>query len=78
MTLAQPIDVADRQATQSHLDVIRRLQGLIDAALAPSLATLKAGPYALLDVPDYGNVGDSAIWAGEMACLRKNVGTPPA
>lgn len=76
MTLVEPMTATHGQATQSHLDVIRRLQGLIDAALAPSLAALKAGPYALLDVPDYGNVGDSAIWAGEIAWLKKNVGAP--
>lgn len=78
MTLVQSMNVADGQSAQSHLDVIHRLQGLIDTALAPSLATLKAGPYALLDVPDYGNVGDSAIWAGEVAWLDRNVGVPPA
>lgn len=65
-------------AAQTHLEVISRLQGLIDQALAPSLPALRAGPYALMDVPDHGNVGDSAIWAGEIAWLRKNVGTDPA
>ncbi len=78
MTLVQSMNVADGQSAQSHLDVISRLQGLIDTALAPSLATLKAGPYALLDVPDYGNVGDSAIWAGQIAWLKRNVGTSAA
>ncbi len=78
MTLVQPMTIANGQATQTHLEVINRLQGLIDAALAPSLATLKAGPYALLDVPDHGNVGDSAIWAGEVAWLDRNLGAAPA
>lgn len=63
---------------QSHLDVIARLQGLIDAALAPSLSALRAGPYALLDMPDHSNVGDSAIWAGEMAWLQRNVRKEPS
>ena len=63
---------------QSHLDVIERLQGLIDAALAPSLPALRAGPYALLDMPDHSNVGDSAIWAGEMTWLKRNVGKEPS
>ncbi|MDY0958558.1 polysaccharide pyruvyl transferase family protein [Sphingomonas sp. CFBP8993] len=27
-------------------------------------------PYALLDFPDHANVGDSAIWLGEIALLR--------
>lgn len=72
------MSTAEGQPAQSHLDVITRLQGLIDAALAPSLPALRAAPYALLDVPDHGNVGDSAIWAGEIAWLAKNVGTPAA
>lgn len=69
---------AAARAQQSHLDVITRLQKLIDEALAPSLPTLRAKPYALLDMPDYSNVGDSAIWAGEMAWLQRNVGKEPA
>jgi exopolysaccharide biosynthesis predicted pyruvyltransferase EpsI len=28
-------------------------------------------PYALVDFPNHSNVGDSAIWAGEIAYLRK-------
>ena len=28
------------------------------------------GNVALLDFPDHGNVGDSAIWLGEVACLQ--------
>lgn len=31
---------------------------------------VKHVPTALLDFPDYSNVGDSAIWAGEIAALR--------
>ena len=27
--------------------------------------------------PDHGNVGDSAIGAGDIAWLKKNVGAPP-
>ena len=30
------------------------------------------GPLALVDFPDHSNVGDSAIWLGEMAYLRKS------
>jgi pyruvyl transferase EpsO len=35
-------------------------------------------PLAILDFPDYRNVGDSAIWLGEMAYLRDHHGKPPA
>lgn len=33
-------------------------------------AVLPAGKIALVDFPDYSNVGDSAIWLGQMAYLR--------
>ncbi|MBB4154873.1 pyruvyl transferase EpsO [Sphingomonas jinjuensis] len=33
--------------------------------------------YALLDFPDHANVGDSAIWLGEMAMLRRITGRDP-
>ena len=34
-------------------------------------------PYALLDFPDHANVGDSAIWLGELALLREVTGRDP-
>lgn len=49
--------------------------GLLVPALAARFAetvdgVLPAGPLALVDFPDHSNVGDSAIWLGEMAYLR--------
>lgn len=76
MTSLTPTATVAPATAQTHLQVISRLQGLIDQALSPSLHTLRAGPYALLDYPDYGNVGDSAIWAGQIAWLAKNIGKP--
>lgn len=78
LVTANPSIPATVRIQQSHLDVIERLQGLIDTALAPSLPALQAGPYALLDMPDHSNVGDSAIWAGEMTWLKRNVGKEPS
>ena len=34
-------------------------------------------PYALVDFPNHANVGDSAIWAGEMAYFRRHAPRPP-
>ncbi|WP_298093134.1 polysaccharide pyruvyl transferase family protein [uncultured Sphingomonas sp.] len=34
--------------------------------------------YALVDFPDHANVGDSAIWLGEIAMLRAVTGRDPA
>jgi exopolysaccharide biosynthesis predicted pyruvyltransferase EpsI len=52
----------------SATDLIRRLQDTIEGALGPLLAGRSAS--ALLDFPSYGNVGDSAIWAGTVAYLH--------
>ncbi|WP_174888114.1 polysaccharide pyruvyl transferase family protein, partial [Novosphingobium pentaromativorans] len=38
--------------------------------------TIPTGPLALVDFPDHSNVGDSAIWLGEMAWLRAQGRTP--
>ncbi|WP_051010008.1 polysaccharide pyruvyl transferase family protein [Novosphingobium sp. PP1Y] len=38
--------------------------------------TIPAGPLALVDFPDHSNVGDSAIWLGEMTWLRAQGRTP--
>lgn len=78
MTSLTPTATVAPATAQTHLQVISRLQGLIDQVLAPSLPALRAGPYGLMDMPDHGNVGDSAIWAGEIAWLRKNLGSDPA
>lgn len=32
--------------------------------------TIGSGPHALLDFPNHGNVGDSAIWLGELQLLK--------
>lgn len=34
-------------------------------------------PYALLDFPDYCNIGDSAIYAGQMVFFDRHAGRPP-
>lgn len=60
-----------------HREVIDRLQAAIDAALATLLPQLAAEPFALLDFPDHGNVGDSAIWLGELAWLKRRAGRAP-
>jgi exopolysaccharide biosynthesis predicted pyruvyltransferase EpsI len=39
---------------------------------------VRRGPVALLDFPDYGNPGDSAIWLGARRCLSALGFDPPA
>lgn len=50
-----------------------RLQARLDESLVPLIGD---GPVALVDYPDHANVGDSAIWLGETAWLRKRGLTP--
>ena len=41
-------------------------------------AGVEPGPYALVDFPEYANVGDSAIWLGQIGSLRRYTGRSPA
>jgi exopolysaccharide biosynthesis predicted pyruvyltransferase EpsI len=54
------------------------LAGALRAGLGDAFAAaIPPGPVALVDFPDHSNVGDSAIWLGEMAWLKDN-GRMPA
>lgn len=55
--------------------LITRLQKTIDAILSQMLT---GEPVALVDYPNHPNVGDSAIWLGEIAYLQHRVGAYPA
>lgn len=57
------------KTSNTSLEVIERLQATIVSVLRDYQTDQ---PYALLDFPDHANVGDSAIWAGEMAYFRKH------
>ena len=52
---------------REDLDLIAALSARIEAVLAPALTDLSS--FALVDFPDHDNVGDSAIWLGEVAYL---------
>ena len=47
----------------------------IDEILSPIVKGINR--YSLFDFPSYSNIGDSAIWLGEMIYLRKSVGKTP-
>lgn len=55
--------------------MIDELRLALSAALSPKLP---AAPYALLDFPNHPNVGDSAIWLGELKILEALTGRKPA
>jgi exopolysaccharide biosynthesis predicted pyruvyltransferase EpsI len=55
----------DRQAGDWRV----RLSGEIDEVLGPLLPA--GAPCALVDFPNHSNVGDSAIWLGELEWLRR-------
>lgn len=50
------------------------------AEIATALGTLSrpGEPYALLDWPHHSNIGDSAIWLGEMVWAREQLGRMPS
>jgi pyruvyl transferase EpsO len=48
--------------------LVRELSGEIESTLRPLLAGVRK--VALLDYPNFPNVGDSAIWLGQIAWLR--------
>ncbi len=53
-----------------------RMSAEIDRCLSPLLEGYRS--YALLDFPDHMNIGDSAIYAGELAILDRQFGVPAA
>jgi exopolysaccharide biosynthesis predicted pyruvyltransferase EpsI len=61
--------------TETRHSLIARLQEAIHAALGEFVT---GEPFALVDFPDYRNVGDSAIWIGEMAYFRDRFGVAPS
>jgi len=67
-------EMADHR--ESRKDTIARLQRVIHDALSRYIDGSAAA--ALLDFPNYSNVGDSAIWMGEIAYLRRHHGIRPA
>jgi pyruvyl transferase EpsO len=59
----------------SHRAVIARLQQGIREVLAP---LAPSGRFALVDFPAHSNVGDAAIWLGELRAMREIFGAAPA
>lgn len=62
--------------TQQSETLNRTLADRYAQAVAPFVTP--GQPYALLDYPDYANIGDSAIYAGQLTALDAIVGQPPA
>jgi exopolysaccharide biosynthesis predicted pyruvyltransferase EpsI len=63
------------QAASSASEVISYQAKLIEAELARLLPP--GTPYAVVDFPNHQNVGDSAIWLGEMALLTRLMKSKP-
>ena len=62
--------------SESNLVLIARLRDMIHDCLKDYVSVDE--PLAILDFPDIRNVGDSAIWLGEMAYLKNRYGKRPA
>ena len=61
---------------ETSLALIPRMQNLVRDCLEDLISVDE--PLAIVDFPDHRNCGDSAIWLGEMACLRDQFGARPA
>ncbi|MBO9122648.1 MULTISPECIES: polysaccharide pyruvyl transferase family protein [unclassified Rhizobium] len=59
---------------ESNLTIINRLQGVIEKNLYDVFDPSER--YALLDFPNHYNIGDSAIWLGELAYFDKKRSRP--
>ncbi len=67
LTASTPIETTAR-TPQAH-DTVSSLKRRLEKILEPILP--RDNDYALLDFPNYSNVGDSAIWLGERRLLRR-------
>jgi exopolysaccharide biosynthesis predicted pyruvyltransferase EpsI len=61
---------------QSNLDLIAKLQGMIHDCLKDYISDDE--PVAMVDFPNYRNVGDSAIWLGQMTYLSSRFNKSPS
>lgn len=62
--------------TTTQTELIDTLQRRIDEAILPYVS--KPRDLILLDFPNHANVGDSAIYAGELAFFTKRLGVQPS
>jgi exopolysaccharide biosynthesis predicted pyruvyltransferase EpsI len=62
--------------TKTAKTLINQLQMTIKTALDPHMKGVSS--YALVDFPNHSNVGDSAIWLGELDFFRKEYRNIPA
>ncbi len=67
MTIAHPSIVPPQADKLSAVAIVAGLAARFERALD---SVLPPGPVALVDFPDHSNVGDSAIWLGEIAYLK--------
>ncbi|MYE03234.1 MAG: exopolysaccharide biosynthesis protein [Alphaproteobacteria bacterium] len=75
--LMLPAYVTDPSRERCGRDnAIEATAGYLQAVIAPLCRD--GGPYALLDFPDHSNVGDSAIFLGELVLLRRLFGRNPS
>lgn len=75
MTQSSQVKNSDASPMSDARTLIAALQSEINLVLSPYLVGVT--DYALLDFPDHTNVGDSAIWRGEVAYLTKKLGRSP-
>ena len=68
--------VPESKVGTGHTSLITALKEVIAVALKPYADVSQA--YALLDFPNHANVGDGAIWLGELAYFKSVLNSRPA
>ncbi|WP_162183542.1 polysaccharide pyruvyl transferase family protein [Halocynthiibacter namhaensis] len=72
----QETEMIGRLMTQTNTDYISGLQHQLNEVIASTCRGMTS--YALVDFPDHSNVGDSAIYLGELKLLREILQRDPA
>lgn len=70
-----PFTKAARHTSKHNYPIIEHLQKKLRQALADCLPV--GTDYAILDFPNYANIGDSAIYVGETILCRQHFGRKP-
>src|ERR1700680_802811 len=71
-----PLSASFKRDQDQALMLVTRLRNAIEEQ--SKAYVVSASSYALLDFPNHPNVGDSAIWLGELAHLEAVLDSPPS
>ena len=76
MTMQSVMNQPTTPPPSANRQIISRLQEVLRAEIAQIIGS--SGEYALLDFPNYSNIGDSAIFVGQTILLNATFGREPS